>query len=121
MGFGLLRTSFASALETYQQQARKHARDTLHILFFVPRGADNGAIRKDIATRIDAMHEMLGLVKGQALIDATHPVYGEYPAPVGGGPLRFFPVDGKDGTTIAKPVPGSQTHHFVEALGKSVA
>ena len=119
-GFGLLRASFGSVLETYQYQGRKLARDILHIIFFVCRGADNGLIPNDIKARIDDVHEMLGLEPGKALIDTTHPLHAEYASPIGGGTLRFFPMDGKDGTTIAKPVAQSQTHHFLEALGKFI-
>ena len=117
-GFGLLRASFGSALETYQNQDRKLARETLHIIFFVHRGADNGVIPIYIKVRIDDVHQMLGLATGQALIDASHPLHKEYPDPVGGGRLRFFPMDGRNGTTIAKPTPGSETAQFLDALGK---
>ena len=119
-GFGVVRANFAAAMETYQNCGRKLAQETLHLIFFVPRGADNGVIHIDIKARIDDVHEMLGLQKGQALIDSTHPLHREYSSPVGGGPLRFFPVPGRSGTTIAKPLPDSETHQFLEALGKCI-
>ena len=119
-GFGVNQANFAAVLETYQNDARKKTRETLHAIFFVPRGADNGVIPVDIKERIDDVHQMLGLQRGQAVIDSTHPLFREYPAPFGGGLLRFFPLPGRDGTTIVRPLPESETHHFLEALGKSI-
>ena len=116
-GFGVIRAAFVSALETYAGQARVLARDILDILFFVPRGANNGDIPPDIQSRVDTLHEILGLQKGDAVIHASHPLQREYPDPVGGR-LRFFPKDGRAGVTIARPSPGSHTAQFLEALGK---
>lgn len=116
----MVRANFTAALETYQNCGRKLAQETLHAIFFVPRGADNNVIHIDIEARIDDVNQMLGLQQGQALIDSTHPLHRDNPPPVGGGPLRFFPAPGKGGTTIARPLPQSETHHFLEALGKSV-
>ena len=47
----------------------------------------------EIRKRVDDVHQMLGLATGQALIDASHPLHREYPNPVGGGRLRFFPME----------------------------
>jgi hypothetical protein len=114
-----LREACKSALETYAAQGRILARDTLHIHFFVHRGANNGHghIPPDLQSRMDDLHEMLGLQTGQAVIDALHPLQREYPDPVGGR-LRFFPKDGKAGATNVRPVPGSHTAQLLEALGK---
>ena len=113
----VVREACKSALETYAAQGRILALDTLHIHFF--RGDNNGHchIPPDLQSRMDDLHEMLGLQTGQAVIDASHPLQREYPDPVGVR-LHFFPMEGRASTTIAKPLPGSHTAQFLEALGK---
>ena len=118
-GFALNRNSFGSALSTYYGTSRGIAREILHLVFFVPRGAPRDVIKEDVRERIDTIHEMLGLAKDQALIRQGHPLLGEYEVPSAGFALRFFPMEGKGAVNIARPTPGSETDQFLEALGKT--
>ena len=99
--------------------ASTHAREVLQAIFFAPRGAAAPTIKKDIAPRIDAIHEMFKLDVGKALIDKDHPVGMEYEWPIGGGQIRFFPLPGTQGEGIVKTATGSASLQCLEALGKS--
>ena len=119
-GFGANRAKFVAGVETYSSQARGIARDVLHAIFFTPRGSPPPFIKQEIAARVDAVHDMFKLKTGEALIDREHPVGKEYDWPVGGSAIRFFPLPpGAECKTIVKPVAGSATLDFLEALGKS--
>jgi len=117
-GFALIRTAFASAFVTYQTQARSIARDILQLVFFVRRGSPRDIIKQEVRERIDTIHELLGLDEGQACIGPGHPLLGEYAPVPTDCRLRFFPESGLNGVTIAKASEGSETHAFIEALGK---
>jgi len=117
-GFGTNRAKFISILDTYTHQARGVARDVLHSVFFVARGSPPPFIKKEIAARIDSIHEMLKLKAGEAVIGCEHPVGREYDWPLAGMPIRFFPLPpGSECETIVKPAEGSASLQFLEALG----
>ena len=109
--------SFRMALDTYQNHGKWLAREVLHAIFFLPR--NDADIPKNIRSRIDFLHQMLGLKNEEALCGDEHPVSKEYPKPGGRAALRFFPKPGSDGQTIADVSAGSQSALFVSALGKS--
>ena len=58
-GFTLNRASFGSALNTYYSTSRSIARDILHVVFFVTRGAPTDVIKEDVRARVDTIHAML--------------------------------------------------------------
>ena len=118
-GFGVNRAKFFNGVESYSNVARGVAREVLQAVFFAPRGSPASIIRKEIAPKIDAIHEMFKLDVGKALIDKDHPVGKEYEWPVGGAQVRFFPLPGVQGETIVKFEPTSASLQFLEALGKS--
>ena len=78
--FALNRASFGSTLSMYYAASLGIAREILHVIFFVPvpRGALSDVIQEDIRERVDIIHAMLGLAKGQVLIRQGHPLLGEY-------------------------------------------
>ena len=98
-GFAPNKASFGSALNTYYTPSRCIAREILHVVFFVARGAPTDVIKEDILARVDTIHAMLGLAKDQALIRQGHPVPGEYQAPPSCHPLLVFPKEGKGALT----------------------
>ena len=62
---------------------------------------------------------MFKLSAGEALIGIDHPVGREYEWPLGGMPIRFFPLlPGSECETIMKPAEGSASLQFLDALGK---
>ena len=67
-GFALNTASFGSALNTYYATSHSIAREILRVIFFVTRGAPTDVIKEDVRARVDTIHAMLGLAKGQALI-----------------------------------------------------
>ena len=117
--FGVNRTKILSCIDSYANMASTHAREVLQAIFFAPRGAAAPTIKKDIAPRIDAIHEMFKLDVGKALIDKDHPVGMEYELPIGGGQIRFFSLTGTQGETVVKTATGSASLQLLEALGKS--
>ena len=56
---------FHQGLDTYEQRDKGLARDVLDAIFFMPRGEID--IPKIIGSRIDYLHQMLGLQKDEAL------------------------------------------------------
>ncbi len=75
---------------------------------------------EDIRARVDTIHEMLGLSRGEAVMSSGHPLLQEYAELIPPDhPLCFFPKSGRNEMTIAKARPGSQTLQFLEALGNS--
>lgn len=116
-GFLLNQASFRESLDTYQNMAKDFAREVLHILFFEPRG--HADIPKSLQSRIDFLHEMLGLENDETLCGEEHPVAKEYDKPSRHAAIRFFPKSGNDGKTIVDMSDGSQSALFVAALGKT--
>ena len=64
-GIFLTLGSFRQVLDTYQQTGKGLAREVLHTTIFMPRG--DADIPKIIGSRIDYLHQMLGLQKDEAL------------------------------------------------------
>ena len=106
-------------MNTYYAASRSIAREILHVIFFVSRGAPSDVIDEDIRARVDTIHAMLRLARDQALIRQGHPLLGEYNAPSSSYFLRFFPADGKGVMTIVRPTQDSESLQFLEALGKA--
>ena len=75
------RASFGSALNMYYTTSRGIAREILHVVLFVARGAPTDVIKEDSLARFDTIHTMLRLANDQALILQGHPLLGEYQAP----------------------------------------
>ena len=83
-GFTLNRASYGSALNMYYAASSGIAREVLHVIFFVLRGAPSHVIKEDSRARVDTIHAVLGLAKGKALIRQGHPLLGQY--------IRLLPV-----------------------------
>jgi len=117
-GFKVIRASFGSTVVNYASQNRGIVANILHLVFSTPRG--NGAIPADMKSRIDALHGILGLAKGEVLLRNDHPVIQECDPEEDGGIPRIFPLQGKDGRQIINRhgVTGSAQHlFFTKALG----
>ena len=78
------RVNRANYVECYSHVARGVAREVLQAVFVDPRGLLAPIIRKEIAPKVDAIHEMFKLDVCKALIDKDHPVGKEYEWPAGG-------------------------------------
>ena len=116
-GFQIARSKFGNALVSYHTSARVHTAEILHAVFSTPRGVTATPVQAD---KLDAIHEMLQLQIGQALLDTTHPVCKEYDAWPGGGIRRMFPASGSSSTQVfTKHMdPHSETAQFLSALGE---
>lgn len=116
LGFEDVRGKFTNMLTTYHTTARTFAADILHACFSTPRGAASGVS----AHKLDAIHALLGLQHGQALLDQSHPVCLEYAPEVGGGIKRVFPLGGSAAVQVftKQKDPQSETSLFLLALGE---
>ena len=118
LGFTVVRARFTNVLTSYYNTFRITAADILHLLFSTPRGASG--LTSVMHDKLDAVHEMLGLQRGQALLDTTHPVCMEYDAVAGGSIRRLFPSSGNSMTQVFTKHndPASQTALFLAAIGE---
>ena len=128
-GLALNRASFASALNTYYAASRSIAREILHVIFFVCRGAPSDVIKEDIQARVYTIHAMFGLAKDQALIWQGH--YGARRTLVARRVQCLLPVASSASflrianglqpvravTMIVRPTQDSKSLQFLEALG----
>ena len=57
-GFGVNRSKFLSIVESYSNMASSIAREVLRAIFFAPRGSPASVISKNIAPKINAMHDV---------------------------------------------------------------
>ena len=117
-GFQVVRASFGSTVVNYASHNRALVANLLHFVFSTPRGS--GTIPADLKNRIDALHVLLGLAKGDVLLNNEHPVIQECNPEEDGGVPRVFPLQGKDGRQIINRhgVAGSsQNLFFTKALG----
>jgi hypothetical protein len=115
--FTSVRAKFSSLLISYHTSSRSYVADILHSIFSTPRGASSTVVPAD---KLSAIHEMLKLQHGQALLDTTHPVCKEYDPEPGGGIKRLFPGMGAACLQVftKHSDPQSETSKFHAALGK---
>ena len=77
-GFTVVRVKFSNLLTSYYTTYRTIACDILHDFFSVPRGS---SVPKTVPDdKLAAVHKMLNLQHGEALLDQAHPVCLEYAA-----------------------------------------
>ena len=117
-GFIVVRAAFGSTIVNYASQNRGIVANILHFVFSTPRGS--GTIPPDLKNRIDALHTILGLDKGDVLLDTGHPAIQECDPEEDKGVPRVFPLQGKDGkqTVHRHGIAGSgQNLFFTKALG----
>ena len=97
-GFSIVCAKFRAILSAYHTNARITAAGILHDCFSTPRGSSaSGHVPAD---KLEAIHVMLGLQPGQALLDTSHPVCLEYAPEPGGGIRRLFPVKGASSVQV---------------------
>jgi hypothetical protein len=117
-GFTVVRVRFSNLLSSYYTNYRGIAADILHEFFSVPRGSSGP---KNVPhDKLDAVHAMLQLRPGQALLDTTHPVCMEYTPDLSGGIRRVFPPQGNSMCQVFSKhnEPESETAKFLNALGE---
>ena len=106
-------------LSTYFTTAKFFAADVLHAIF----STNLGTRTEFPADKIEACQTMLGVARGQALLDQTHPLCQEYPPLPGGGVPRVFPCAGAAGVQYVNAGKlqdkESETSKFLLALGGS--
>ena len=118
VGFSIVRTKYTAVLSAYHTSARVTAAGILHDCFSTPRGSSaSGHVPAD---KLEAIHVMLGLQPGQALLDTSHPVCREYAPEPGGGIRRLFPLKGASSVqVISKHTDASsESALFLAALGE---
>ena len=117
-GFTQVRAKFTSILSAYHTAARLTAAEILHDVFSTPRGASAPATVP--ADKLEAIHVMLGLNVGQALLDTSHPVCLEYAPEQGGGIRRLFPLKGASALQVITKHTNlnSDSALFLAALGE---
>jgi len=118
-GFVCVRAKLSNLLVSYHTSARHFAAAILHECFSTHRtsASPEQAVRPD---KLDAIHDMLGLQPGQALLDQNHPVCLEYPPEVGNAIKRVFPPKGHGVAQVfTKHIDAnSETSRFLAALGE---
>ena len=112
--FAINRSSFSSNLLTKATKNRANASQILHFVFSVPCGS--AQIPPADCEHVDAVHAMLHLANGQALLNITHPLSQEHGATT--ERIRFFFAAGKEAEQLFR-CPGKQTvaGQFLQALG----
>ena len=88
-GFTVVRVKFSNLLTSYYTTYRSIACDILRDCFSVPSGASG--VKTVPGDKLAAVHKMLNLKHGEALLDQAHPVCQEYTPEPGGGIRRVFP------------------------------
>ena len=71
-------------MNTYYAASSGMAREILHVIFFVSRGAPTDVVKDNIRACLNTIHAMLGLAKDQALIRQGRLLLGEYQEPSSG-------------------------------------
>ena len=77
-GFRVVLAAFGSTVVNYASQNRGNVANILHFVFSTPRGS--GTIPADMKNRIDALHAILGLAKGDVLLNHDQPLNFFYPS-----------------------------------------
>ena len=113
--FTVFRGAFTALLTTYSTSNRYAVGELLHALLSSPRRSTT-TFQFD---KVDAVHEMLQLKRGEALLDQAHPVCRDWDPELGGGIKRLF--------AATKPAPFQQVFcrnmppastQFLAALGE---
>ena len=108
-GFTVVRVKFSNLLTSYYTTYRSIACDILHDFFSVPRGS---SVPKTVPDdKLAAVHKMLNLQHGEALLDQTHPVCLEYAAEPGGGIRRVFPPGGNSMQQVFTKHNDAESHY----------
>lgn len=115
--FAGLRTDFHANLISKLSKHRAHASEMLHLFFSTPR--NSSAIPSDIRDQIDAIHDMLGLHDGSALLHRGHVLCQQYYQAPGTELLRFFPTSGKLSQQVFDINKKAESGQFLTALGAS--
>ena len=94
----------------------------LHYIFSTPRSGQGGVpvgSRHVNPVKLDAIHEMLRLQAGSAVLDTNHPVCLEYEEERGKGIRPMFPGAGSAAVQFftKHTDPRSETAMFLEVLG----
>jgi hypothetical protein len=113
--FLALRGSFTGLLSSYHPAARHVTAEIVHAVFSTPRGS-----KVDNSDKIDAVHEMLQLKQGKALLDQDHPVCTDWDRELDGGIRRIFAAGKKASQytqVFGSKMPPASTQ-FLTALGK---
>ena len=115
--FAINRSSFSSNLLTKANKNHANASQMLHFVFSVPRSS--AQIPPADRKHVDAVHAILQLGNGQALLDDKHPLSQEdahYGAT--SEQLCFFPSAGKEAEQVFRCT-GKQivAGQFLQALG----
>lgn len=115
-GFTVIRVKFSNLLTSYYTTYRTIACDILHDFFSVPCGS---SVPKTVPDdKLAAVHKMLNLQHGEALLDQAHPVCLEYAAEPGGGIRRVFPPGGNSMQQVFTKHNDAESHtaKFLAAL-----
>ena len=115
-GFTVVRVKFSNLLTSYYTNYRSIAGDILHDFFSVPSGASG--VRTVPGDKLAAVHKMLNLKHGEALLDQAHPVCQEYTPEPGGGIRRVFPPGGNSMQQVFTKHNDAESHtaKFLAAL-----
>ena len=110
-----LRGAFTALLCAYHPVYRHCTADVMHGVFSTPRGS-----KVENADKIDAVHEMLQLKQGEALLDQAHPVCTDWEVELDGGIRRIFAAGRKKMSytqVFGRKMPPA-SDQFLTALGK---
>ena len=115
--FSSLRTDYHSNMISKMSKHRAQASEVLHLFFSTPR--KSSAIPSDLRDQYDAIHEMLGLQDGCALLHRGHVLCQQYEQAPGSELLRFFPTAGKSSQHVFDFNKKGESGQFLKALGAS--
>ena len=103
VAFTTFRTKFSAILVQYHGTGRAIAAEILHDVFSMPRGASSTVD----AEKLNAIHDMLNLQPGEALLDQGHPVCKDWEPEPGGLIKRIF-------------VAGPKSKNYKQVFGRSM-
>jgi hypothetical protein len=109
------RGALTALLTAYYPNYRHSTADVMHAVFSTPRGS-----KVDNSVKIDAVHEMLQLKQGEALLNQAHPVCTDWEPELSGGIRRIFAAGKKTmqyAQVFGRKMPPASTQ-FLAALGK---
>jgi len=109
------RSALTALFTAYYPNYRHSTADVMHAVFSTPRGS-----KVDNSDKIDAVHEMLQLKQGKALLDQDHPVCTDWDRELDGGIRRIFAAGKKASQytqVFGSKMPPASTQ-FLTALGK---
>ena len=115
--FSSLRTDYHSNMISKMSKHRAQASEVLHLFFSTPRKST--AIPSDLRDQYDAVHEMLGLQDGFALLHRGHVLCQQYDQAPGVELLRLFPTSGRQSQQVFDFNKRPESGQFLKALGAS--